>query len=144
MKFPKFSAQVHFSHATSAVRRHFLDLVKPMGTKESELGVKIVLKIVVLGLSLAVTQNVVHAKEGVSIEAGFESGQFQPKDRRVDGFWVTTLPENQSGSESIRTGSGGGDANSGWDLRVVKRETVGGQLVKPRKGSYFARFLIDK
>ncbi len=144
MKFPKFSAQMHFSHAKSAVRRHFLDLVKPMGTKESELGVKMILRIVVLGLSLVVTQNVAYGKEGVSIKAGFESGQIQPKTERVDGFWVTTLPENQSGSASIRTGAGGGDANSGWDLRVVKSETVGGQLVKPRNGRYFARFLIDK
>ena len=48
------------------------------------------------------------ASENVHISAGFETGQFQPKSGRVDAFWITTLPENQTGSESIRTGSGGG------------------------------------
>jgi len=82
------------------------------------------------------------ASENVQISAGFETGQFQPNPGRVDVFWITTLPENQIGSGSIRTGSGGGGPGSDWDTKVVRSDRVGGETVTPRKGAYFARSML--
>jgi hypothetical protein len=89
-----------------------------------------------LQLSLAYAQ--------MPIVGNFESGQFQESNGRVDAFWVRTLPDPQSGAEYISTGSGGGAPNSGWDVRVVSRQNVGGETIMPRRGNYFASFVIDR
>lgn len=83
--------------------------------------------------------SIVFAGPKVSLTGAFESGEFKASEGQVDAFVVRTLPSLQSGSEYIGTTSGGGDAASNWDTRVVRSESVGGQTVTPRQGKFFAR-----
>lgn len=87
-----------------------------------------------LGFSSALAEN-------VHLSAGFETGRIQSASGNVDAFFVMTLPNPQNGSESIKTGSGGGQPSSNWDSKVVREENRGQQIL-PRSGNYFARSMI--
>jgi hypothetical protein len=84
------------------------------------------------------------ASSKLLLETTFETGQIQKSSSSVDGVYVQTLPDPQTGDEFIATGSGGFGPDTNWDARVVSQETVGGQVVKPRQGNYFLRSVIDK
>jgi hypothetical protein len=71
--------------------------------------------------------------------ADLESGQIQRASQDKDGFFVKTLPDPQSGTDSISSGSGGFGPDSKIDTRVVHSEVVGSETVKPRAGNYFLR-----
>jgi hypothetical protein len=92
--------------------------------------------VVALGI---VVSGIAHADRHVRYAADFESGRFQSNGGDTDSFFVKTLPNPQIGGEVIKTGKGGGDAPSLWDSRVVASEKVGGQIVTPRRGKFFAR-----
>ena len=84
------------------------------------------------------------ANAQMPIVGNFESGRFGPSTGVADAFWVRTLPENQTGAQHVSTGDGGGGPQSGWDLKVVGSLSDGNGVVAPRRGNYFARFLIDR
>ncbi len=94
---------------------------------------------IVLGIALP---TIVQADRHVRYTAAFESGKFLRNGGDTDSFFVRTLPDPQVGKEVIATGSGGGDEFSSWDSRVVKQVTVGGDVVRPRNGKYFAQQVI--
>jgi hypothetical protein len=87
---------------------------------------------------------VAQADRLVGYEADFESGQFMPAGSRTDSFFVLTLPDPQNGSETVKTGDGGGTANDNWDSRVLSRASLGGQTVRPRTGQYFALHTLHR
>lgn len=85
------------------------------------------------------------AVEKVANSVSFETGEIQPnKGGGVDSAHIRTLPHPQTGSDSIRTGSGGCGPNSNCDMRVVRSEVVDGQEVTPRAGNYFLRMKLYK
>jgi hypothetical protein len=75
----------------------------------------------------------------VAYTGDFETGQIQPADSTHDGFYIKTLPNPQLGSEILVSGKGGFGPSSASDTRVVSSEPVGGEVVRPRKGNFFAR-----
>lgn len=84
------------------------------------------------------------AGERVRNAITFESGKIMPSSSTVDGGYISTLPDPQAGSETIRTGAGGCGPASNCDMRVVQSEKIAGQEVKPRAGDYFLRIRLDK
>lgn len=69
----------------------------------------------------------------------FESGHIARNGSNRDGFYVATLPENQSGNEFLHSGQSDFGPTSGADTRVVRSEEIGGETVMPRSGEYFLR-----
>ncbi len=104
--------------------------------------IQIMLKTGVWLLLGIVAPSMAYAAENVHTSAGFETGKFQPASGNIDAFFVQTLPDPQRGNKAIRTGKGGGGPTSNWDTKVVRSETVAGQLVMPRKGNFFARSML--
>jgi len=94
---------------------------------------------IVLGIALP---TIVHADRQVRYTADFESGEFLRNGGKIDSFYVRTLPDPQVRNEVIATGGGGGDEFSSWDSRVVRHVTVGGKVVTPRNGRFFAQQVI--
>lgn len=84
------------------------------------------------------------ALAGPEFVGDFESGEILFKESTRDGFFIHTLPEKQSGSESVSGGQGGFGPDSGLDTRVITSETVGGETVRPRAGKYFIRSALHK
>jgi hypothetical protein len=79
------------------------------------------------------------AARTVQYTADFSTGQMQPAAENHDGLYVRTLPNSQSGSEYLSSGSGGFGPTSSSDTKVVASESIGGETVRARAGSYFAR-----
>ncbi len=79
------------------------------------------------------------AQHNLSYVGDFESGQIQRSSQTKDGFWVKTLPNPQSGTDSISSGDGGFGPDAKADTRVVRDEVVGSETIRPRIGSYFVR-----
>ena len=84
----------------------------------------------------------VNTARNIWFENAFETGQIQNTIGEIDGFFMQTLPEPQTGSESISTSQGGFGPDSGTDTRVVASEIWNGELITPRQGSYFLRSAI--
>jgi len=103
---------------------------------------QIILKTGIWFLLGIVAPGMAYATENVHTTAGFETGKFQPKSGNIDAFLVITLPDPQIGNEIIVTNKGGGGPTSNWDTKVVRSETLAGQLVMPRKGNFFARMKL--
>ena len=78
------------------------------------------------------------AQQNLSFVGNFESGQIQRASQTQDGFYVKTLPDPQSGTDSISSGDGGFGPESKIDTRVVRSEVVGSETIKPRIGSFLA------
>ncbi len=96
-----------------------------------------ILAVLLVGLT---TSGVAVAERNVHFTGDFETGQIQSKASTNNGFYIHTLPNPQSGSQSVSSGTFG--PSSGLDTRVVKSEVVGGETVTPRKGAYFLRSSI--
>ena len=96
-----------------------------------------ILAILLVGLA---SSGVAVAERNVRFTGDFETGQIQAKSSTHDGFYVHTLANPQSGSQSVSSGSFG--PSSGLDTRVVRSEVVGGETVMPRKGSFFLRSAV--
>lgn len=86
--------------------------------------------------------SIAYAEQNVRFTGDFESGKFMPNGGSADSFFVKTLPHLQIGRDVVTTGSGGGGPTSNWDTKVVVSELVGGQLVMPRRGNFFARHML--
>ena len=79
------------------------------------------------------------AQQNLSFIADLETGKIQRASQPRDGLYVKTLPDPQSGTESISSGDGGFGPETRIDTRVVRSEVVGSETVKPRIGNYFLR-----
>lgn len=86
----------------------------------------------------------VNAQERVQNSLGFESGAIQPNGRSADSGFIQTLPDPQSGANTISTGQGGCGPTSNCDMRVLRSERIDGQDVTPRAGDFFLRMRLDK
>lgn len=93
-------------------------------------------------LTLLVFSKYVSAQENIRFNGSFESGQLRTAGSRTDGFFLQTLPDPQGGVDYVDVGSGGAGPDSGLDARVVRRESVGSEVVTPRRGNYFFRGAI--
>lgn len=93
-------------------------------------------------ITLLIFSTYVSAQENVRFNGSFESGQLKTAGSRTDGFFLQTLPDPQGGVDYVNVGSGGAGPDSGLDARVVSRESVGSEIVRPRKGNYFFRGAI--
>jgi len=100
------------------------------------------LKVGILMLAGMAAANVAHAQQSVHFVGDFETGAVQRHGDGRDGFFIKTLPNPQGLIGEIMITAGGAGPDSNLDTRVVSSESVGGELVKPRKGSYFLRSAI--
>jgi hypothetical protein len=82
------------------------------------------------------------AERNVYFTGTFESGQIRSSSSTVDGFWVHTLPNPQTGATSVHSPDSSFGPSSALDTRVVRTEVVGSETVSPRKGEYFLRTAI--
>ncbi len=69
----------------------------------------------------------------------FESGRIAANGTKHDGFYIATVPINQTGSKVMVSGDDDFGPSSSADTRVVRSEVVGGQTVRPRSGEFFLR-----
>ena len=96
------------------------------------------LRIICIAAGLALSGHAA-AQQSLSYVGNFESGQIQRANQPKDGFYVKTLPDPQSGTDSISSGDGGFGPDAKADTRVVHSEVVGSETIKPRIGNYFVR-----
>jgi hypothetical protein len=108
-------------------------------TLQSAAGIKIMVKqfsALVIGIALS---GAASTQENLHFVGDFESGQIRSKSSTHDGFYVATLPDPQSGAETIHSPNSTFGPTTNADTRVVRSEVVGNETVTPRKGQYFIR-----
>ena len=93
----------------------------------------------ILLLGFALSSQAVADDQKLHFIGDFESGRILSKDSRHDGFFIETLPNPQSGAETLHSGDSDFSQLTKSDTRVVTSEAIGGETVKPRKGQYFLR-----
>jgi len=95
--------------------------------------------LIILGIAVPA---IAQADRLVRFTGDFESGIILPNGGDTDSFFVRTLPDPQIGNEVINTGAGGGDESSSWDSKVVTSVEIGGEIVTPRNGRFFAQHVL--
>src|SRR5262245_35857393 len=106
----------------------------------NEMGERIVIRpLSALLAGILLSSAAIGAVKKVHFVGDFESGQIKGNGYPYDGFYVATLPEQQSGSQFLNNQDSSFGPSSNADTRVVQSENVGGQTVKPRSGKYFLR-----
>jgi hypothetical protein len=78
----------------------------------------------------------------VAYTADFETGQVQAATKTHDGFYIRTLPDPQEGDDALISGQGGFGPDTASDTRVVTKDSIGGETIWPRSGTYFLRSAI--
>lgn len=73
---------------------------------------------------------------------GFELGKISEAGSSKDGFFIQTLKASSTDAY-VPIGQGGAGEAEDLDTKVVRSETVGGQIVRPRKGTFFLRSSIS-
>jgi hypothetical protein len=73
-------------------------------------------------------------------EASFDGGTIAPAGSLVSGAYIFALKDaGYVDGNSDASTSGGGGTTLDSDLRVTASETVGGEVITPRRGGYFVR-----